>query len=100
MFSIHMFSNIHALHFQTENHLSNCFVCFSTIKRLNMSLNSEQTNLYASQNNATNSLFKPFEIHEIKRFVGILFLSEYHQIPSWKLYWSKEPDFQVEIVKM
>lgn len=54
----------------------------------------EQTNIYASQSNATFVV----EPHDIKRFVGFLFFTGYHKIPEWKLYWSKDPSFGVEII--
>lgn len=38
----------------------------------------EQTNIYA--------------------FVGFLFFTGYHKIPEWKLCWSKDPSFGVEII--
>lgn len=60
-----------------------------------MSLIAEQSNLYASQKNAD---FEVFE-YEIRRFIGILFLSGYHTLPQVRHYWSNEPDFGVEIVK-
>lgn len=60
-----------------------------------VSLIAEQTNLYASQKNAD---FEVFE-YEIRRFIGIWFLSGYHTLPQIRYYWSKEPDFGDEIVK-
>lgn len=55
----------------------------------------EQTNIYASQCNV------PFivESHDIKRFIGFLFFTGYHKLPEWKLYWSNDPSFGVEIIR-
>ncbi|XP_037928824.1 piggyBac transposable element-derived protein 2-like [Teleopsis dalmanni] len=53
------------------------------------------SNEYALQNNACLDL-KQFEL---KRFIGILFLSGYHSLPQWKLYWSLSPGMEVQIVR-
>ncbi|KAF2905419.1 hypothetical protein ILUMI_00758 [Ignelater luminosus] len=41
---------------------------------------------------------KSLKKHELKRFLGILFLSGCHFLPQWKLYWSNSPDFGIPIV--
>ena len=56
----------------------------------------EETNRYAAQKNESNFQVCP---EEIKAFIGILFLSGYHRLPSQEHYWSLDPDLQVETVR-
>lgn len=55
-----------------------------------------ETNRYAAQKNESNFQVRP---EEIKAFIGILFLSGYHRLPSQEHYWSLDPDLQVETVR-
>lgn len=54
------------------------------------------TKLYASQNNRHD-----FTVNELslKRFLGICILSGYHTLPQTDMYWSKDEDKQVNIVR-
>lgn len=56
---------------------------------------ADYSNIYAGQKNELPNI----QCYEIKRFIGILFLSGYHTLPQWKLYWSNRPTTQVSIVK-
>lgn len=56
----------------------------------------EETNRYAAQKNESGFQILP---EEIKAFIGILFLSEYHRLLSQEHYWSLDPDLQVPIVR-
>ena len=56
----------------------------------------EETNRYAAQKNESGFQVLP---EEIKAFIGILFLSGYHRLPSQEHYWSLDSDLQVPIVR-
>ena len=55
-----------------------------------------QTNLYANRDK-NNEKFKVLEC-EMRKFLGIIFLSGYHTVPEEQQYWSTQPDLRVKIV--
>ncbi|KAG1682704.1 PiggyBac transposable element-derived protein 3 [Nymphon striatum] len=55
-----------------------------------------QTNLYATQGSRR---FKPVSRDEFLSFLGINMLMGYHNLPSWRNYWSTAADLHVDIVK-
>lgn len=58
----------------------------------------ECTNFYASVDK-TDQNFRT-DPSEIKKFIGILFLTVYHTLSSIRCYWSKKPSLGIELVKM
>lgn len=54
------------------------------------------SNTYAHQNNVQREIV---DLFEIKRFIGILLLTGYHQLLNIRAYWSAQPDFGVSLVK-
>lgn len=54
------------------------------------------TKIYGAQNNRHD-----FEINEadFKRFIGICILSGYHTLPQMDMYWSKDEDKEVRLVR-
>ena len=57
----------------------------------------EMTNIYAAQSNATNWI--PLTPDELKCFVGIIILSSYAKLPSYKLYWEEALDVGHQMVR-
>ncbi len=57
----------------------------------------EQSELYANRdkNNPHFKLTEP----QLNRFTGTVILSGYHNLPNERLYWSKDPDVEVRIVR-
>ncbi|XP_017481803.1 PREDICTED: piggyBac transposable element-derived protein 2-like, partial [Rhagoletis zephyria] len=53
------------------------------------------TNEYANQHNAAINVTTV----EIRRFIGILYISGYHTLPHIDHYWSVRPDMGIQIVK-
>ncbi|XP_039968750.1 piggyBac transposable element-derived protein 3-like [Bactrocera tryoni] len=53
------------------------------------------TNEYANQHNAAINVTPV----EIRRFIGILYISGYHTLPHIDHYWSVRPDMEIPIVK-
>ena len=45
-----------------------------------------------------NSIAKPYELDEIKRFVGILLLSGYCSVPCTRQYWESGLNVRNELV--
>ncbi len=62
-----------------------------------MDLIIEQTNLYANRDK-NNPSFK-LEKVPLMRFAGTIYLSGYHTLPKERLYWSKDSDVGVPIVR-
>lgn len=60
------------------------FSLFFDDQVVNMIVN--YSNEYATQSNSELAL-KPFEL---QRFIGILFLTGYHVLPHWKMYWGQD----------
>ncbi|KAJ2948736.1 hypothetical protein O0L34_g7996 [Tuta absoluta] len=60
-----------------------------------MSLIVNNSLLYAGQNNRHNF---EFNTSDLKRFLGILILSGYHELPSERSYWSLDEDLGVPLV--
>lgn len=56
----------------------------------------EYTNKYAQDNNRHS--FK-IDISLLKKFMGIMILSGYHTLPAIKLYWSKDEDKGLSLVR-
>lgn len=54
-----------------------------------------QTNLYSVQRNRK---FSPLTMKELFGFLGINLLMGYHRLPSWRHYWSNDPDLNVPYV--
>ncbi len=57
----------------------------------------EQSNLYAKSKN--NHSFK-MSSSGLRRFMGIIYLSGYRQLPKQSLYWSKDEDVDTPIVRI
>ena len=56
----------------------------------------EQTNIYGKQQNKHK--WVPVSINDIKKWIGINILMGYHKLPSYKNYWSTDPNFRVPLV--
>jgi len=54
-----------------------------------------QTNIYGQQNNKNWTIIN---ISDIKIWIAINILMGYHKLPSYRNYWSKDPNFNVPIV--
>ncbi|KAL3254842.1 hypothetical protein MRX96_046730 [Rhipicephalus microplus] len=54
-----------------------------------------QTENYTKQNNEHGFVFG---IEDLKKFIGILFLSGYHKLPNQRMYWSLEEDAGIPLV--
>lgn len=57
---------------------------------------TNESNRYASQKNDASFKTSPAEI---KRFFGILLLTGYHQLPQINMYWSRDEDKGVDLVR-
>lgn len=56
----------------------------------------EQTNIYGQQKFGTNWI--PLDMNEIKSWIELNIFMGYHKLPSYKLYWSSNLNFNVLIV--
>ncbi|XP_017463497.1 PREDICTED: uncharacterized protein LOC108356906, partial [Rhagoletis zephyria] len=60
-----------------------------------MDLITENSALYAAQNNRHNF---NIDAADLKKFLGILILSGYHELPTERAYWSLDEDLGVPLI--
>ncbi|KAK9717086.1 Transposase IS4 [Popillia japonica] len=56
----------------------------------------DESNIYAKQKNAVLNLSIP----ELRAFIGIVIIMGLHVLPSMRMYWSNNRNFQVDRIKM
>ena len=56
----------------------------------------KQTNIYGQQENKIN--WTSVSISDIKKWIAINILMGYHKLPSYRNYWSTDPNFRVPMV--